>query len=168
MYNSSVTPWTVACQTPLSIGFPRQEYWSGLPIPSPGELPDPGIKSVSPALQVDSSHWVTWCPSVQSLSHVRLFVTHESHHARPPCPSPASRVYSNSCPSSRWCHPAISSSVVPFSSCPQSVPASGSFSNELTTSSNPNNFPFFSKLKPKVLLMVIEIWEYLVLSSRPL
>ena len=75
MYNSSVTPWTVACQTPLSIGFPRQEYWSGLPIPSPGELPDPGIKSASPALQVDSSHWVTWCPSVQSLSHVRLFVT---------------------------------------------------------------------------------------------
>ena len=52
---------------------------------------------------------------------------HESQHARPPCPSPTPRVYSNSCPSSRWCHPAISSSVVPFSSCPQSLPASGSF-----------------------------------------
>ena len=52
---------------------------------------------------------------------------HESQHARPPCPSPTSEVYSNSCPSSRWCHPAISSSVVPFSSCPQSLPASGSF-----------------------------------------
>ena len=52
---------------------------------------------------------------------------HESQHARPPCPSPAPRVYSNPCPSSRWCHPAISSSVVPFSSCPQSLPASGSF-----------------------------------------
>ena len=52
---------------------------------------------------------------------------HESQHARPPCPSPTLRVYSNSCPSSRWCHPAISSSVVPFSSCPQSLPASGSF-----------------------------------------
>ena len=52
---------------------------------------------------------------------------HESQHARPPCPSPAPRVYSNSCPSSRRCHPAISSSVVPFSSCPQSLPASGSF-----------------------------------------
>ena len=51
----------------------------------------------------------------------------ESQHARPPCPSPTPRVYSNSCPSSRWCHPAISSSVVPFSSCPQSLPASGSF-----------------------------------------
>ena len=52
---------------------------------------------------------------------------HESQHTRPPCPSPTPRVYSNSCPSSRWCHPAISSSVVPFSSCPQSLPASGSF-----------------------------------------
>ena len=52
---------------------------------------------------------------------------HEPQHARPPCPSPAPSVYSNSCPSSRWCHPATSSSVVPFSSCPQSLPASGSF-----------------------------------------
>ena len=43
---------------------------------------------------------------------------HESQHARPPCPSPTPKVYLNSCPSSRWCHPAISSSVVPFSSCP--------------------------------------------------
>ena len=52
---------------------------------------------------------------------------HELQHARPLCPSPTPGVYSNSCPSSRWCHPAISSSVVHFSSCPQSLPASGSF-----------------------------------------
>ena len=52
---------------------------------------------------------------------------HESQHTRHPCPSPTTRVYPNSCPSSWWCHPAISSSVVPFSSCPQSLPASGSF-----------------------------------------
>ena len=52
---------------------------------------------------------------------------HESQHARPPCPSPSPRVHSNSCPLSWWCHPAISSSVVPFSSCTQSLPASGSF-----------------------------------------
>ena len=52
---------------------------------------------------------------------------HELQHARPPCPSQTPGVYSNSCPSSQWCHPAISSSVVPFSSCPQSLPASGSF-----------------------------------------
>ena len=51
----------------------------------------------------------------------------ESQHARPPSPSQTPGVYSNSCPSSRWCHPAILSSVVPFSSCPQSLPASGSF-----------------------------------------
>ena len=52
---------------------------------------------------------------------------HESQHARPPCPSPTPRIYSNSCPASQWCIPAISSSVIPFSSCPQSLPASGSF-----------------------------------------
>ena len=52
---------------------------------------------------------------------------HELWHTRPPCPSLTPRVHSNSCPSSQWCHPAISSSVVPFSSCPQSLPASGSF-----------------------------------------
>ena len=52
---------------------------------------------------------------------------HELQHARPPCPSSTPGVHSDSCPSSRWCHPAISSSVVPVSSCPQSLPASGSF-----------------------------------------
>ena len=52
---------------------------------------------------------------------------HESQHARPPCPSPTPGVHSDSRPSSQWCHPAISSSVVPFSSCPQSLPASESF-----------------------------------------
>ena len=52
---------------------------------------------------------------------------HEPQHTRPPCPSPTPRVYPNSCTSSWWCHPAISSSVIPFSSCPQSLPASGTF-----------------------------------------
>ena len=52
---------------------------------------------------------------------------HESQHARPPCPSPTPGVHSDSRPSSPWCHPAISFSVIPFSSCPQSFPASGSF-----------------------------------------
>ena len=55
--NSFATPWTVACQAPLSMGFPRQEYWSGLPFPSQGDLPDPGDNLhllLSPALQTDS------------------------------------------------------------------------------------------------------------------
>ena len=52
---------------------------------------------------------------------------HESQHARPPCPSPTPGVHPDSRPSSQWCHPAISSSVIPFSSCPQFLPASGSF-----------------------------------------
>ena len=52
---------------------------------------------------------------------------HESQYSRPPCPSPTPRVHPNSCALSQWCHPAISSSVVPLSSCPQSLPGSGSF-----------------------------------------
>ena len=50
MCNSFMTPWTVAHQLPLSMGFPRQEYWSGLPFASPGDLPDTGIEPASPAL----------------------------------------------------------------------------------------------------------------------
>ena len=69
--------------------------------------------------------------SVQLLSRVQHFATHESQHARPPCPSSTPRVHSESRPSSQWCHPAISSSVVPVSSCPQSLPSS-EFSNEST------------------------------------
>ena len=53
--DSLVTPWTIAHQAPLSMRFCRQEYWSRLPFPSPGDLPNPGIKSGSPALQADSS-----------------------------------------------------------------------------------------------------------------
>ena len=49
-YSTLVTPWTVACQSPLSKGFPWREYWSGLPFPSPGDLPDVGIKPMSTAL----------------------------------------------------------------------------------------------------------------------
>ena len=65
--------------------------------------------------------------SVQLLSHVHSLQPHELQHARPPCPLPTPRVHPESCASSRWCLPAISSSVVPFSSCPQSLPASESF-----------------------------------------
>ena len=67
--------------------------------------------------------WVQFSLSVVSDS----WQPHEQQHARLPCPSTTPGVYPNPCPWSRWCHPAISSSVVPFSSCPQSLPASGSF-----------------------------------------
>ena len=72
-----------------------------------------------------------WQPTLASVqfSHSvsNSLQPHESQRARPPCPSQTPGVYSNSCSSSQWCHPAISSSVVPFSSCPQFLPASGSF-----------------------------------------
>ena len=72
------------------------------------------------------------CKAISSVQFSRSVVSdslwpHESQHARPPCPSPTPRVHSDSRPSSQWCNPAISSSVVPFSSCPQSLPASESF-----------------------------------------
>ena len=77
--------------------------------------------------------------------------SHESQHTRPPCPSPTPRVHLSSCPSSWWCHPAISSSVIPFSSCPQSVSASV-FSNESTLRMRwPKYWSFsFSIISPKV------------------
>ena len=70
-----------------------------------------------------------WSPSVQFSCSVMSdsLWPHGPQHSRPPCPSQTPGVYSNSCPLTRWCHPTISSSVVPFSSCPQSFPASGSF-----------------------------------------
>ena len=78
--------------------------------------------------------WHGWflfcCSPVQFSSVTQSCLTlrpHELQHARPPCPSPTPGVYPNSCPLSRWCHQTISSSVLPFSSCLQSFPASGSF-----------------------------------------
>ena len=73
--------------------------------------------------------WILEFTSVQFSRSVMFnsLPPHEPQDTRPPCPSPTPGVYLNSCPLSQWCHPAISSSVVPFSSCPQSLPASGSF-----------------------------------------
>ena len=94
--------WTVACKAHLSIGFSRQEYWSGLPRPPPSSVQ-------FSHLVVSDSLWPHW------LQHTRL-----------PCLSPTPRDCSNSCPSRWWCHLTISSSAIPFS-CLQSSPASGSF-----------------------------------------
>ena len=131
------TLWTLAHQAPLSMGFSRPEYWSGLPLHSPWYLPNPGIKTkclASPAL-AGGFFTTTATLEVPSnpLSSVQFSFSvmsdslwpHGLQHARHPCPSPTSRAYSNLCPSSWWCHPTISSSVIPF--CPQSFPASGSF-----------------------------------------
>ena len=107
MSDSFVTPWTVTCQAPLRMEFTRQECWSGLPFPSPGDLPDLGIKPSSPALAcrfftikppekpLICTLFVYICiSSVQSLSRVSL-QPHELQHARPPCPSPTPGDYPN-------------------------------------------------------------------------
>ena len=87
-----------------------------------------GPRRYSPNCQMPLS----WCPQGHSLqfSHSVMSNSLQPHgpkHVRPSCPSPTPGVYSNSCLLSRWCHPTISSSVVPFSSCPKSFPVSGSF-----------------------------------------
>ena len=81
---------------------------------------------------------------------------HGLQHARPPCPSPTPQVYSNSCPLSRWCHPTISSSVVPFSSRPQSFPASESFQMSQFLSGGQSIGPSASA---SVLPMTIQDWS---------
>ena len=81
-------------------------------------------------------------------SHVRPFVTPWLLHTRPPCPSPPPRAYSNSCPLSQWCHPTISSSVLPFSSCLQSFPASGSFPRSQFFIMWPKYWSFNFRLSP--------------------
>ena len=75
------------------------------------------------------THWPPWFSSVQfsRLVMSNSLQSHESQHTSPPRPSPTPGVHPNSCASSRWCYPAISSSVIPFPYCPQSLPASGSF-----------------------------------------
>ena len=89
-------------------------------------------------------------------SPVWLFAIQGLQHARLPCPSPTLRVHSNSCPLSRWCHPTISSSVVPFFSCPQSFPASGSFPvSQLFTSGGQS---IGASASTSVLAMNIQGW----------
>ena len=87
---------------------------------------------------------------------------HESQHTRPPCPSPSPGVHSNSCPSSRWCHPAISSSVVPFSFCPQIPPNIRVFSNESTLCMRwPKYWSFsFSIIPAGKQWMVAKLWLF--------
>ena len=88
---------------------------------------------------------------------------HEPQHARPPCPSLTPRVYPNLCPSGQWCHQAISSSVIPFSSCPKSLPASGSFPmSQLFTWGGPS---IGVSASASVLLMNTQDWSPLGWTS---
>ena len=135
------TPCTVAHQAPLSMGLSRQEFWSELPFPSPGSLPDPGLEPWSPALQADSLLYEP--PGKPLFPHgcLKHLLSHQfSHsvmsdslrphglkHASLPCQLPTPGACSNSCPYIWWCIPTVSSPVIPFSSCLQSFPVSGSF-----------------------------------------
>ena len=105
--------------------------------------------------------WSTYCKvsqfSLSVMSHTLW--SHGLHHARPPCPSLTSGVYSHSCPFSWWCHPTISSSVVPFPSDLQSFPASGSFQMSQFFTSGSQSIGVSASAS--VLLMIIQDWFYL-------
>ena len=115
--------------------FSRQDYCSEKLLLSPGDLPYSGIKPGSPALQVDSLPskppgrpiYLLQFSSVQSLSRVQLFATPWTAARQDSLSITNPGVHPNSCPLSWWCHPTISSSVIPFFFCLQSFPASGSF-----------------------------------------
>ena len=113
-------------------GFSRREYWSGLPFQVIFLTPE--IKPTSLTSSALAGRFFTTSATIQfsafQFSHSVVSDSlrpHELQNARLTCPSPTPGAYSNSCPSSWWCHPVISSSVIPFSSCLQSFPASGSF-----------------------------------------
>ena len=133
MSDSLVTPWTVAHQAPLSVGFLRQKYQSGLPFPSPGEPPNPRIKPVSCIGGWILYHWALGKPQILlfcccSVAKSCLTLWPQGQqHARLPRPSLSPRVCSNSCPLSWWCYLTISSFAAPFSFYLLSFPASGSF-----------------------------------------
>ena len=128
------TLWYQVFQS-LSKGFPGL-YWKKF-VPNQKELTQ--VVKDGPYLQTSRSEVkvAQWCPILQPHGLYRYQFSHsgasdslrphEPQHARPPCPSQTPGVHPNPCPLSQWCHPAISSSVVPFSSCSQSFPASGSF-----------------------------------------
>ena len=103
--------------------------------------------------------------SVQSLSRVNSLWPHELQHARLPCPSPILRTCSNSCPLSQWCHPAISSSVIPFSSCLQSFPASGSFPGSQFFPLGGQSIGASASASASVLPMNIQDWFLLGLTG---
>ena len=163
----------MACQAPLSMGSSRQAYQSGLWCPPPEDLPDPWIESMSlksPALEV--GFFTTSATSEAIIVGCYCCWVAQSHptlqhrglqHSRLPCPSLSTGVCSDSCLLSGWCHPTISSSVAPFSSCPQSFPASGSFPvSQFFTSGGQNVGTWASA---SVLLMNIQVWFPLGLTG---
>ena len=136
-----------------------------MPFSSPWGLHDPGIEpasSASPALAgrlftTESPEKFKECAQFSSVTQsCPTLWPHGPEHARPPCPSPTPRVYSNSCPLSWWCHPTISFSLTPFSSCLQSFPTSGSFPMHNFFTSGGQSIGVSASAS--ILLMNIQYW----------
>ena len=139
----SATQWTVACQAHLSMGFSRQGYWSGLPCPPSGDLPDLGIETMSLMSPVLAGRFFTTSATCEALTLVSVqfsLITQLCLTLCDPmnCKTPGLPVHHQLPEFTQthvhWVSDTIQPShpVIPFSSCPQSLPASGSFSNEST------------------------------------
>ena len=125
MNNPNVTNHMVVWVRPNAVALKKYVRWMLLRCGSLRKVKHRRWKGISPITVGNISSVLFSCSVVSdSLWPSGL------QHARPPCPSSTPGVYSNSCPLSRWCHPTVSSSVIPFSSCLQASPVSGSFSNE--------------------------------------
>ena len=132
-------------------------------------------------LPVTDMYWC-WLPLIYKFTFVWIFSsvqfsrsvlsdslrTHELQHARPPCPSPTPGVHANSCPSSPWCHPAISSSIVPFSTYPQTLPASESFpmSQLFAWSGQSTGVSALASVLPKNTHIALEWTGWISLQSK--
>ena len=171
-----------------ALGEEPAAFWPFLASTEGSQLPGMCISSSAPAgsgsryacwTKVCSQHWrCTVVPShwlshshgseivLSVLSSVQFSCSvmsgslqpHELQHARPPCPSPTPVVHPNSCPLSWWCHPTISSSAVPFSSCPQSFPASGSFQMSQPFASGGQSIGPWASASALVLPKTIQGW----------
>ena len=146
--SDSANPWTVTCQTPSSVEFSKQEHWSvaiSFSRESSWARDWTWISCIGRQILYHCTTWEALETLVQFSSITRSCLTLQPHgvqHTRPPCPSATPVVYSNSCPLNWWCHPTISSSVVPFCSCLHSFPASESFQMSQFFSSGGQSFSF--------------------------
>ena len=168
------TPWTVSLPGSFGHGI-FQAFWRGLPFPTAGDLPNQRIEPASSASPAFAGRFFTIAPlgnPKYTFSSVQFSCSvisdslwpHESQQARPPCPSPTPGIHSDSRPSSQWCHPAISSSVISFSSCPQSLPASEQLElcqGKGIRSEDSNTTPVYETAKETLMYRTVfwTLWE---------
>ena len=152
----------------LPVFTQTQVHWVGDAIQPSHPLSSPSHPAFSLSQHQGLFKWVSSSDQISRSVVSNSLQPHESQNARPPCPSPTPGVHSDSRLSSQWCHPAISSSVVPFSSCPQSLPASESFpmSQLFTWGGQSTGVSALASFLPNFQFLITLVLWILVLESR--